>query len=184
MKLPSCRWLALVAPLFFAPLLGCGSSATPAPCKVSSDCPGGTMVCRGDKCSQVACNPMVQCGPGEVCDVGKGMCVPLPNPMGRPCKISVDCPVGQVCRAATCGKVPCGANMPCGKDETCVSGVCAPGGGGGPKVGPGTTLSAGGGVASSGKHIHIGITGQGRAVGPSTSGKRSHVGGATKPLHR
>jgi hypothetical protein len=160
---------------------GCQSSSqTPPPpaCKVDTDCPVGAGVCRAGTCNQVSCTVASMCGPGEICS--GGACVAGMPPMT--CNASSDCPPASgVCRDGVCVSIPCGEAMTCKVGEQCVAGMCKPGG---DKGVPGHTLAAGGSVSTSDKHIHIGLTGQGRAVGPGASATHHHIGGATAVMGR
>src|SRR5579871_4580182 len=166
-------WQSIVAAALVA---GCHTTAPQGtPCSTSTDCMNQT-VCRSGMCAQVPCSQTMACMAGETCTAG--MCVPS---SGMNCTKSSDCPpaVG-VCRMMKCAQVPCSVTMPCLGDEQCVGGNCrAPA----PET-PGHTLAAGGSVSTSGKHIHIGLTGQGRAVGTGTSAQHSHTTGATSVMRR
>ena len=170
------RALGLAAVLLAA---ACQGSAQQPACKTSADCALGTGVCRDEKCGPTPCGASMKCGVSEMCDA-KGMCVPLQE-TARPCKTSTDCPAGSgVCRSGKCTRTPCSGGTACVGDELCAAGQCAP-----PAKGtPGRTFAAGGAVSTSGKHIHVGLTGQGRAVGPGESAAHRHMGGATSVMGR
>ncbi len=87
------------------------------------------------------------------------------------CKERETC-VAKVC-VARCPKAPCADG------QLCVRGACVTM----PET-AGRTLSAGGGISSSAGHIHVNLTGQGRATG--TSGGVGHTvqAGATSVLQR
>jgi hypothetical protein len=155
---------------------GCNKGSPPG-CHVSSDCATG--VCRGGNCSNVPCNAMMACQSNEKCV--NGACTP--QGQSQPCKMTSDCPKGSgVCRQGLCINVPCTPMQPCLNGETCVMGQCGAAMAGGGT--PGHTLAAGGAVSTSGKHIHIGLTGQGRAVGPGASPSHQHITGATAVMGR
>ncbi len=148
----------------------------PATCQKDADCASGTL-CRDKLCKPVTCSASAPCTAGEICDSG-GHCKIAPS-----CQADADCPSGTgVCRDNLCGPVACPPT--CSTGETCTSGQCVA------STTPTTpattshTLAAGGSVSTSSKHIHIGITGQGRAVGASSSSTHQHVGGATAVLGR
>ncbi len=156
---------------------GCHTTAPQgASCMVSADCAAGTGVCRGGTCTPTPCADSSKCNSDETCT--NGMCAPS---TGTKCAQDTDCPPSQgVCRNGLCSQVPCGSTMACLGDEQCVSGKCAA-----PTKGtPGRTLAAGGSVSTSGKHIHIGLTGQGRAVGTGSSPQHTHTTGATSVMRR
>lgn len=174
---PSGRLCSVVA-LVFA-LLTTGCPSTPR-CQQSIDCTDGASVCRGGYCRQVPCaTDQAQCLAGETCHPVSGKCVPgLPE---LACTTSGDCPPGNgVCRGGRCTVVPCGEAAPCHGDELCQIGQCAPP----PPATPGQTLAAGGSVSTSGEHMHIGVTGQGRAVGSGASSEHQHTTGATSVMRR
>lgn len=173
------NWRAVAAAgLLALAAAGCHTSPpgpTNTPCTSSAACVGKG-VCRDAVCTPVPCSSGTMCKPDEMCDA-KGMCAP-----GRNCTKSTDCPPGTgVCRNGACGKVPCTAMMPCMMGESCTMGQCGP-----PvaKGTPGSTRAAGGGVSTSAKHIHIGLTGQGRPVGPGGSAAHKHTGGGTSVMQR
>lgn len=87
------------------------------------------------------------------------------------CKERETC-VAKVC-VARCPKAPC-AN-----GKLCVRGACVTM----PET-TGRTLSAGGGISSSTGHIHVNLTGQGRATGTSDGVGHSVQAGATSVLQR
>ena len=162
---------------------GCHTTApsgTGTPCKVDGDCAAGTGVCRGGMCIGVPCTVSAMCSAGEACT--GGMCTVSAPAI---CKSDSDCTTGTgVCRVGTCAPVACAEATPCSGTEMCVMGQCQAGSTPVTKGAPGHTLAAGGGVSTSGAHIHIGLTGQGRAVGPGASAEHKHLGGATAVLGR
>ena len=175
-------------------MAGCPSSTPPGGCKTTADCAAGTGVCRDSKCAPAPC-VMGNCMAGESCDPS-GMCKPVgggdmamqagsdagggTDGGGGGCMTNKECVGKGVCRAMKCADVPCGPLVACFGDELCVGGKCAPAA----KPGNSRTFAAGGTVSTNGKHIHIGITGQGRAIGPGDNGKHSHNAGAPAVLGR
>src|SRR5262245_4974984 len=133
-----------------------GTGTTGTPCMSSGDCTTANGVCRNMMCAPQPCGASNPCMAGEDCV--DGMCAPT---KGTPCKIDTDCPPGSgVCRDLLCKKVPCGPTMPCPGEELCLMNSCAPA----TKASTSSTLAAGGSVSTSAQHIHVGLTGQGRAV--------------------
>jgi hypothetical protein len=161
---------------------GCNNPSAPAGvCKESRECAAGTGVCRNGVCTQVTCaNMPTACMAGEMCNTTTNQCVPG-EAMFKPCKVSTDCAPGTgVCRNMKCTVTPCADTAPCQGDELCVMSQCTPPA----KATSGHSLAAGGSVSTSSKHIHIGLTGQGRAVGASSSSKHKQVTGATSLMRR
>jgi len=165
---------------------GCGKVLNTKKCAASIDCAPAKNVCRNGACVSVSCSNAggsgTACQAGEMCDLsgGAGMCVPGMTIFG-PCKISTDCAPGTgVCRDMKCAITPCGAGAACLGDEMCVASQCAPP----PKGTTAHTIAAGGSVSMSSAHIHISLTGQGKAVGASSSSQHKAVTGATSLMRR
>ena len=156
-----------------------GGSDGGASCSQSSDC-NGNGVCRNGACTNAPCSLAIPCQAGEACV--NNMCQLGNGP--KACQSDSDCPSGTgVCRMMTCTLVACAEATPCPNGELCLNGKCAPGTA--MKAGvPGHNISSGGSIAMSSKHIHIGLTGQGRAVGKGSSANHSHTTGATSVMQR
>lgn len=190
MKTP--RFQAVLA-AFVSAAVACSVACTsptpiaPITCNSSADCAANTGVCRSGSCTPTTCSASAPCLAGEACTAG--MCVPA---KGTPCTLNTDCPSGTgVCRNKICTVVLCSAKAPCTGDEICNAASCtgqeicptgqctAP-----TKASPGFTLSAGGAVSQSNQHIHIGLTGQGRAIGNGASPQHTTTTGATSVMRR
>jgi Cys-rich repeat protein len=182
------RWSALgCVKIFLGSLLlaacdcGGGGTATvldsgPKKCTRNDDCakdPNG-LFCVSGAC--VMCAADKDCPEGKICESSK--CTPRKD---TPCKVSTDCPAGAgVCRNGVCTQAACEPDGTCPTGEICVEGKCKAG----IKGTYGRTLAAGGVLSKSSKHIHLGLTGQGRAVGSSTSSGHKHTTGATSVMQR
>lgn len=156
-----------------------GGSDGGTTCSQSSDC-NGNGVCRNGMCTNAPCSLAIPCQAGEMCV--NNICQVGTSP--KACQLDTDCPPGTgVCRMMVCTLVACAEATPCQSGELCLSGKCAPGTA--MKAGvPGHNISSGGSISMSSKHIHIGLTGQGRAVGKGASATHSHTTGATSVMQR
>lgn len=99
------------------------------------------------------------------------------NSSSSGCVDDTGCKERETCVAKVCvAKCP---KSPCGDGKLCVRGTCVTM----PET-TGRTFSAAGGISSSTGHIHVNLTGQGRATG--TSGGVGHTvqAGATSVLQR
>ena len=100
------------------------------------------------------------------------------------CKADSDCTLGTgVCRNGSCTVVPCTSMAQCMAGEACTNSMCTSASQPQAPV-KGVTVASGGGVSTSGKHIHISLTGQGRGVGTSTSSQHKSVAGGTSVMGR
>ncbi len=183
MKSPCSQYACLASALLT--LSGCrydiGSVPRPQP-----DASGAETAAIGDAPSRpadasdpggpVPCGESTRCPVGEACT--QGACAP----MVHTCQSTPQCPAeAGVCRNGRCQVVTCADTRGCAAGEICRANACALD----TRAVSGHTLAAGGSISTSPRHIHIGLSGQGRGVGISKAPSgRTHLGGSTVVLER